>query len=768
MRKLATAALAFSAAVFASNYLFAEGWAAALIFVCAALALLCALFLRRDTRLRCLLIFIAAAVGFGAYHICFQMRTIPARGIEGQTLTVQAVAVEYPERWESYSRVEVNITSDNAPNLRAFVFSYDEEYPLPDITPGDTLTFTADFRSADTKRGEAYNRHTAEGVYLLCYVQEGRLEVTGRSPVAFIYWPRLISHRLSQVANEVFSEDTAGFLKALALGDRFDLNADDSAYGAIKQAGIAHVVAVSGMHLAFLVGFLRFVIRRKKTAALVCLPVIWLFALMAGASPAIFRAALMQSAVLTAPLVNRESDGITSLSAALAILLLINPDACASVSLQMSFAAMLGIVLITPAINGRLTKRISERRRAAGDTLTVGGRLGYKVWGTLAAGFAASVGAQAFTLPLSALYFGSVPLYSILVNLLILWAASLAFILGLLACILGAIWLPLGCAIGFPAGLAAKYILGVAGLFSDLPYAAVYTENHLFAVWLVLVYIIFGVCWFLRGSRGFRAVIPTCLALCSLCAVIVVNEFELMDGSASFTAVDVGQGQSLVIAEDDATVVIDCGGNDAYRNTGDITSAYLLSRGRGTVDVLALTHFDTDHINGVCALMGKVRVKTLVMPEPDMDDRKTQEVLDSAAARGTEVYIINNDTLVEAGGIDLAAFASVYEGEPGLMFLASAGEGDVFVSGDAYVEEELMFVYSHEVPEADVFVVGHHGSKYSSGEALLEELNARAAVVSCGYNTYGHPAPEALDRLEAVGMRIMRTDEDGNVTIRLE
>lgn len=768
MRKLATAAFSFAAAVFVSHYLLTDGWTVALFFACAALSVPAAVFLRGDKRLRCLLILLAAAVGFGAAHICYQTKTVPAKGVDGQTLTVEAVAAEYPERWESYNRVEVNITSDNAPRLRAYVFSYDEEYPLPEITPGDTLSFTADFRAADTKRGEAYGLYNASGIYLLCYVQEGQIEVTVRSPTAFLYTPRVITNKLTAVADEVFTEDSAGFLKALSLGYRFDLNADDATYGAIKQSGIAHVVAVSGMHLAFLVGFLTFVLGKKKYAALICLPIIWLFAFMAGASPSVLRAALMQSAVLIAPLVGRENDAITSLSAALAILLLVNPDACASVSLQMSFAAMLGIVLITPRIYASLSKRISARRRALRDKMTKPKEYGLKLRQTLAAGFAASVGAQALALPLSALYFGYVPLYAIVVNLLILWAASLAFILGLLACVLGAVWLPLGVIVGYPASLAAKYIIAVAGFFSELPYAAVYTENILFGAWLILVYIIFALCWLLRGERGFRAVVPTCLSLCALCAVILVNELTLITGDAAFTAVDVGQGQSLVITDEDATVVIDCGGNDAFRNAGDITGAYLLSRGRRTVDVLALTHFDTDHVNGVTELMGSLNIRNLIIPVPNMLDETTAAVMATASKTGTTVYIISKDTLIEAGGIDLAAYVSVHDGVPDLMFRAFAGEGGVFVSGDADRTEELMLLYSRDLPAADVFVAGHHGSKYSNSEALLEALDARAAVVSCGYNTYGHPSDVALDRFASAGMRIMRTDEMGNVTIRLE
>ena len=767
MRKLATAAISFAAAIFVSNYLLSDGFVFVLIFICVACAAVCGIVFRSDTRLRLLLVFIAASVGFCVFHISYQLKTVPSHSVDGEILTVSAVAREYPEIYSDYSRVEVDITSDNAPGLRAYVYSLHKESVFPEIAPGDTLSFTAQFKAADTKRGEPYDLYTSAGIYLLCYLREGGITVTGRSPTAFLYLPAVTSNRLNQVAEQVFSEDTSAFLKALTTGYRFDLRNEENVYGSIRQAGIAHVVAVSGMHLAFLVSFLSLIFRRKKSASLICLPIIWLFALVAGASPSILRAAVMQSAVLIAPLVHRENDSLTSLSAALALLLLLNPDACASVSLQMSFAAMVGIVLISPRIYSSLGDRLNAKRKKLRDRQTKPGNLLFKAADGMLAGFAASLGAQTLTLPLAALYFGYVPLYSIIVNLLVLWLVSIAFILGLLACVLGIIWLPLGIVPGFAAGIAARVILWVAKLFAGLPYSAVYMENRLFFGWLILVYIIFALCWFLRGKRGFRAVIPTCLAVASLCCAILINELELIYGPAAFTAVNVGQGQSLVITDSGSALVIDCGGNDAYRNAGDITAACLMSGGRSAVDVLALTHFDTDHVNGAAELMGRVEVQTLIIPQPDEGDERAARILEAAVKNETKVYIINEDTQIEAGDISLTVYVPE-SGSGELMYLTRAGNGSVFISGDAYAEDEYRLLYRRDVENCDIIVAGHHGSEYATSDALLETLRPSAAVISSGYNTYGHPAPDTIRRLEAHGIAVYRTDERGSITFRLE
>ncbi|NCB73861.1 MAG: ComEC/Rec2 family competence protein [Clostridia bacterium] len=760
MRKLATAALAFSASVFLAHYLVPPEY----LLLCAALCALLsfsAILLKNEARTRALLILLAAAVGFMASFVSYYFKTLPARDVSDKELVVTARVTDYPELYEDYAKVLVKLTGDNAPKLNAELCSFGGE--LDGLRPGDLITANVRLKTADERYGEAFSANNANNVYLLCYLN-GELEITGRSRLSFFYFPKALAKGLKETAAAVFPKDTEPFIVALLTGDTTLLSKDTALYTAMSKAGILHVVAVSGMNVAFLVGFVMLVIRRKKLASFIALPIIWLFVPFAGATPSVTRAAFMQSTVLAAPTFKRENDGLTSLSAVLAALLLVNPAACASVSLQLSFAAMLGMILVTPKIYKRLYERVNSFLADKRKESTLIKRTLKKLFLGVSAAFAATIGALVFTTPVSVIYFGYVSLIGILVNVLIFWAISVCFILGYISCVLGLIWLPLGSTLGTLTSLLLRYIIAVVRLAANVPYAAIYTKDNLFGLWLILVYAVFILCYFFRRKKeGFRPTIPICLSVISLCCVILATGFRGESERGSFTAVDVGQGQSLILTYGEATAVIDCGGKGKNTNAGDTVAGVLLGSGRQTVDVLLLTHFDDDHVNGVTRLMSRVEVQRLVIPDGSFDKTERNEIVSLAEKLGVEVYIIQEDAIIDADELEIKAYTTFSQEEPSLIFLGCLGDFEALVSGDAGTKEEQEFIAAHELPDTELFVAGHHGSKNSSSAELLEALSAEYAVVSCGYNSYGHPTEEALERLAAAGMEVFRTDELGNI-----
>ena len=133
-----------------------------------------------------------------------------------------------------------------------------------------------------------------------------------------------------------------------------------------------------------------------------------------------------------------------------------------------------------------------------------------------------------------------------------------------------------------------------------------------------------------------------------------------------------------------------------------------------------------------------------------------------------EVHWVRRTTLETVGEITLTVFPPVGEGdinEQGLSVLGSAGSFDVLITGDMKGNTERALIREHPIPDIEVLVVGHHGSKYSSHPDFLAAVKPEIAVISVGDNSYGHPTPEAIERLEAAGAAVYRTDEEGNITI---
>lgn len=753
MRRLALACTSFSAAVFLAFYLLTPALCLGGILLSLLLGL-GALFFRGERRLFLLLVFLPFAAGLFATNLNHHQKTLPARALSGESLVIEARVTDYPVNSRHTTAVNVRLTGESTPRLSAQLITFDGS--LERLSPGDEIRVPVKLKTADERFGERFFGRNAENIYLICYL-EGEIEVTGKWPFSALYFPESLAKAVKEKALEVFPEQTAPFLLALLTGDRELLADDTELYSALSTAGVMHVIAVSGMHLAFLVGFIRLLVRRKRAAAVVSLLTIWLFVPFSGGSPSVVRSAFMFTTVLIAPILRRENDAFTSMAAILAILLLQNPAACASVSLQLSFGAMLGMLIVTPRLYAVFKPR--ERRKEQGIFM----KIGLAVWRAAAASLAASLGATVFTAPLVALYFGYVSLVGILVNLLIFWAVSLGFISGYLACILGFVWLLPAKLLGWLAGLSSSFIIGVVKASTHVPYGVLYARSGLVLLWLGLVYLIFILCYAGRRKSGFRPVFPLCLTVISLCCLILLTEWSAGRGESSVTLVDVGQGSSLVIEDGAATAVIDCGGKGALTNAGDRVSSLLLSRGRRQLDLLLLTHFDEDHVNGAVRLMSRVPVRQLIIPGGWEENTERAALLQMAEAKGTQVQTVSKIAEISADNLQITCYPGYSRKEKSLLYLVRIGDVETLVTGDAESSEEKKLLAAHSLPDGELLVAGHHGSKHSSSEELISAFRAEYALVSSGYNSYGHPTEEALNRFAQAGMQIYRTDQMGDI-----
>lgn len=759
MRKLATAALSYCAAVFLAHYALPHDALPYLAAVMAALAASGLLF-RGDVRLRIALITLGAAAGLIWSFAFTNIFIAPADELSADDLPISATVLDYSADYEDVSYVYVRVSLDGMPTARARLSAYGGG--LSELRPGDVIEATVRMSSAAKRYDMETDVFTSKGTFLTGVIR-GDVEVTGRSVFAFLHFPKEITKALKAVIDQCLPQDVAGFLKALLTGDKKDLYADAELTDAMSKAGIMHVVAISGMHVAFLISFVRLMTGRRRRTAAIAIPLILIFIPMTGGSASVIRAAFMQICLLTAPLIRRESDGLTSLSAVLTLLLLINPASAGSAGLQMSFAAMAGIILVTPRVHNWIKDFYAEKRLGKSAH---GGRALHFISSSLSS----SIGALVFTTPLVAVHFGYISLYSPLTNLLTLWAVSVCFTLGYAVCLLGLIWQALGVSAGWVLAWLLRYVTLMAELVAQLPYAAVYTTNNFAALWLVFTYLVFTVSYALKGKTPFRPVFPASISICALCAVIFLSSWTYSRGAA-VTAVDVGQGASLAVFSGADTVVIDCGGKGELPGAAGAVAEFLLGKGRSGVDLLILTHFHSDHVNGVAELMSRVEVRRVAMPRSaDDGDGMFQEIIEAASVNGAQTLFIDEDTLVTLGALKLQLFAPIGASdanERGLIILGAAEGFDFLVTGDADSSIERRLLFRNDLPELELLVAGHHGSRYSTCDELLEATSPEVAVISVGHNSYGHPAPDTMERLLASGAEVYRTDLSGNITIKI-
>ncbi|MBE6962998.1 MAG: DNA internalization-related competence protein ComEC/Rec2 [Ruminococcaceae bacterium] len=739
MRVLATFTASFAAGIFLAQYLLPFEWLLPSAAVCFVLA--CGrIFLRGKTGRRLLLIGVglALALGWNCLHTLKVQQ--PAVALSGSRQTVVMTLCEYATPTENGAKATVR--AEDIPGKLV----YYGDPALLELRPGQTVTDDVYLENAACIREEDVTAFTSKGVFLLAY-SRGEAVFGEGSMTSLRWWPARMGRAMQERLAVLFEGDIAAFMTALLTGDKSGLSVQASAD--LSEAGLYHILAISGMHCGFLLTMVTALAgkQRRRLIAATMIPLLAFYAVLTGGSPSVLRACVMLILFLAAPLFGRESDAPTALFTALFLILLVNPFAAASVSLQMSFAAMAGILWLTPRLYRLIT----------------GGKKTGKVFSFIATGISTTIGAMVFTAPLSALYFDTFHLISALSNLMCLWAATLAFIFGLAATAAAFLFQPLGLLIAVLPRVLAGLILAAAHVLAAIPGHAIYFTNPYLKYWLAFLYVLFTAAYLLRGGRR-KYVLATVLAAAMLVVTLWLGQNRY---SAALDAVvlDVGQGQCVLLKSEDEFALVDCGSANSWYDPGTIASQHLRSAGCTELDYLILTHFDADHTNGISDLLSRMTVETVLIPESD------DELLAELDAFGVSVETIYDLRTLEFGLAELTIFPPVGEGddtnERGLSVLASAGEQDLLLTGDMSTATEKRLLKQYRLPDIEVLMAGHHGSKHSTSTALLDALKPETVCISVGSNNYGHPTAEVLRRLAERACVVYRTDLHGTVRISL-
>ena len=748
MRKLACFAGSFSLGIFLAQYLLPASWLLPGAAVCFAIA--CgALLLPERWRRRMLLAGVGLALALGWNWLYVREVQSPMEALAWQERQVTMTLCAYPSA--TYCGAKATVRIEGIPFGKAVYYG---DTSLLELCPGQTVMDTVLLRSAGTIRDDDITTFTSKGIFLLA-TSRGTPEAKAGSVGSPRWWPAELGRAMQLRIARLFTGDTAAFLTAILTGDRSGLSV--RADSDLSEAGLSHILAVSGMHCMFLLRMIQDVTgkHRRRLVAGWGIPVLAFYALLTGGSPSVVRACVMVVFYLTAPLFGRDSDGPTALTSALFCILLVNPFAAASISLQLSFGAMAGLLWVSDRLY----------RMLAGQ-----GKHG-KIFCFTAFSISASVGALVFTWPLAAYYFGTLVLVSPLSNLLCLWAASGIFLTGLLTLGVSVIWLPLGTLFGLVPRLLIAYLLRVAHGLASLPYHALSMDNRYLWLWLIFVYALFAAAYLGRSGRRRRYALASVLAVVTLAASVRLWTGRYDDGRLHILALDVGQGASTLLCDSGSFALVDCGSSDSWYSAGSIAANRLRSMGCHQLDTLILTHYDTDHVNGVEELLALLPVKTLLVPDTADDSGVRERVLLAAAAHGTAVEIVTDTYTIPMGESTLQVYSTEggeTDNDSGQVLLCSRDPHDLLITGDldAAVERRLLEV--RQLPDIDILAVGHHGSASSTCEDLLDALEPETALISVGSgNSYGHPADETLRRLRKIGADIYRTDLQGTIELTL-
>lgn len=586
--------------------------------------------------------------------------------------------------------------------------------------------------------------------------------------------PDMLRERMLAYLRQDMDGREFGALKGMLFGDVADM--DEGWLEAYRATGVAHVLAVSGLHVGIVATALEALFKKlpwKRLAFLLTLLATIFYGAMCGFRPSVLRAILLFALSRVAGLIGEKNDSLTSLGAAALLLLLLNPFQLFGAGFLLSFSAVLGLILFSKPILLLLGK----------IPITPNG-WGGKLWRWVKTAMAASAAAQLGIMPVQLAFFGTLPLFSVFLNLFVIPLASAAVVLGLAAGLLGSVAPFLGALPRLLATLCLRAMNALTLAAADIP-GGLIALGYPDALFLTGFFALCAALLLYRPKqmrwRRRLLVLGTllCIASPALDALIARQRMEVV-------FLDVGQGDAAYLRQGQRRMLVDGGARLRYTdNMGRETSMdygkravlpFLRGQGVNYLDAMVVSHGDSDHCGGLLAVLENLEVGLLVTgpdrPEAEEDGTLDPygELLAAAEARGVPRVILGEGDAFDLGNARVTALwpreAGENSNENSLVLVVDYGESRSLFTGDAGLDSEEN--YAPGMGEIDLLKVSHHGSKGGTGEAFLAEGRPLLSVISAGANNrYGHPAPEVLARLAASGSVVLDTASYGAVTVFL-
>jgi competence protein ComEC len=537
-------------------------------------------------------------------------------------------------------------------------------------------------------------------------------------------------------------------LVGLVLGEEEGLS--EELRDRFRSSGLYHLLAVSGQNVAFVAGgvlLAAWLLGISRLAAEVAaLGSIGAYVLAVGWQPSVVRAGVAGALASLAWLASRPRDRWYFLLLGAALLMGWNPYSLLEPGFQLSFAAVAAIFVAVPRLEGVLE--------------------GYPVPRTLAGVVAVSGACGLATAPILLLQFGSVPVYSILSNALAAAAVAPCFGLALLTAALDHLLPQAALGAAWVNGWLAAYIAACARIVGGLPGAEVSS-----VVALALAAIVGCLVVVAARLPAWRR--PGLAVVAGVAAVILVG-WKLQPDSAlpppagfRLTALDVGQGDSLLLQVREGAVLVDQGPPEAE------VDDQLHRLGIRRLALVVLTHPQRDHVGGAAEVLEGVDVDRVLDPAIPTESPEEAAALAAARKRNVPVLLARAGTVFRLGGLRLKILWPDGPGTPGedpnlraTVILATYGKVDALLTADA----ESPVTLPLRPPAVEIFKVAHHGSADDGLARLLQQTKPRVAIVSCGRdNDYGHPTPSTIATLnEAPQLEVFRTDLDGRVVVETD
>ncbi len=747
---------------------------------------------------------LAAAVVFGVWRAESAAEPALPAVLTGSKITATVLIADAPETSGSRYRFRGRVVADadggvgslpSSANLLVYTLPPDElvvQRSQPFLRYGDTLRVSGSVERPEPIGDFDYAAWLeSQGIAGVMWARQAELVATdgGTRPTATLHSVRT---GLASALQRSIPEPQAGLAQALLLGIRSEL--PQPVKESFRTAGMSHLLAISGLHVGIVMALTlaagsALAGRNNPAAILTAGLVVWAYAVLSGLDPPVVRAAIMGSLFLVQGLLGRGMRGLTALLLAGAVMLLIDPHLLSSLSFQLSFTAMAGVILGLPLI-AALTAAVSAPLSGSQSWLSRWGGYGLSL---LIASVVISTTTTLATLPLVARHFGEIPLMSVPATILAMPAMAAALLGAAATSFVGLFAPALASALGTLAWAPLAWLIWVADAMPPMLLSAPWLTAPVVAGWLGITALLAilassgrtrrAVAALRRRPRwrpgGLPAFMAGAIPVAAIAALLLFSQFASAksDGLLHVYALDIGQGDAILIVTPEGQQMLVDGGPDAETTLSAVAS--LMPPGDRSLDVVAATHLDSDHVGGLLGVLDRYRVGAVTHSGNSQAVAALHPQWEGVLRdREHPVAVLHAGHRIQLGRkVTLETLYPPPEGLPAgieknanngsLALRLDYGEVSFLLTGDIEADAERhLAAMARDKLRADVLKVAHHGSGTSTTQAFLDAVKARSAVISAGReNRYGHPHADVLRRLESsIGAeQVFLTARDGTV-----
>lgn len=529
-----------------------------------------------------------------------------------------------------------------------------------------------------------------------------------------------------------------GILKAILIGETNDI--DNGLKEDFSKSSLSHMLAISGTHIGYIIMFINTIMKKdRRKSYFFTIIILIIFMNMIGFTPSVMRASIMNITYVISKLLKRKNDGINSICLSLLLILISNPFNIFDIGLLLSFGGTIGIILFYDRIKNYLEKKIKIKNKFISYIIT---------------SISISFSAQIIIFPIMLIIFGSISFTFFVFN--ILAGPILGFII-----FFGIIFVILPIKINsIIIKLFIDILILITKLSNIIPLSKIYVPIPAILT-IILIYINIGLIYIRKYKAKYL-----------LITIAIISTIELsstITNGMKINFIDVGQGDcTLIRTIQGKNILIDAGGcrdNTEYDIGKNTVLPYLLHRKINKIDYMMISHFDADHCNGCEYILKNYKVKNVIIAKQAKITKEYTQIINIAKKRKVKViYVKNNDKMK----IDGRTYLEIYHPDDKLIdndinensiiakliYKTKRKEFSMLFVGDIEKKAEETIIGKNYNIKSDILKVGHHGSKTSSTEKFLRQVNPKIALIGVGKdNNFGHPNDKVLDRLTELRSR---------------